>query len=205
MPLNNKTKTATKSVAKKAEAGKKPAAKKVPVKTAKKETQEQAGAGAEVEAVEETKSSTRYFKIVGEDGSTHGRFSGKKPKQAANKALTSLLKEKKAANKDVKGVINFSIVECTRGSKHKTYDYEGQRKKLPERMTVTIDDKKIVYEFSNSVKKAPKVAVPLAAEGGAKKAAATKTAVASKTVPKKAVAKRAAKGGAKPAVVEKSA
>lgn len=169
-PANNKTKTVNKSVAKKAETGKKSVGKKVPVRATKKPANVQEG-GEEDQKTQ----SNRFFKIVSKDGSTHGRFSGKKPKQAANKALTSLLKENKAAKKEVKGVINFSIIECTRGSKHKTYDYEGQRKKLPEKMTVTIDDKKIVYEFTNAVKKAPKAAKPVV-EGGAKKAAPAKAA-----------------------------
>lgn len=193
--MPSKTKTVTKSAVK-------PAAKSVPA--AKPVVKKQESAPAKVattkpvakqpvkaaatkpkvekkEAVVEQeggdlRTNTRYFKIVGEDGSTHGRFSGKKPKQAANKALTSILKEKKTANKDTKGLIKFSIVECTRGSKHKTYNYEGQRKKLPSKMTVTIDDKEIVYEFSNTVKKAPKAAAAVAEGGAEKKAVAPKAA-----------------------------
>jgi len=101
-----------------------------------------------------TDTTTRYFKIVCEDGNCRGRFSGKKPKQAANKALTSILKQRKDPLKG--GKIKFKICECTRGSKCKEYSYVGQRKELTEPMDVTIGDKKITYRFQNVVKKAKK-------------------------------------------------
>jgi len=99
----------------------------------------------------------RYFKIVCDDGNCRGRFSGKKPKQAANKALTSILREKKGLKGG--GKLNFSICECTRGSKCKVYYYTGERKKLDSPMDVTIGDKKITYRFQNVVQKAKKVPV----------------------------------------------
>lgn len=100
----------------------------------------------------------RYFKIKSEDGTTHGRFSGKKPKQAANKALTSILKDKKKNKETIRGEVKFTITECTRGSTQKEYNYVGKRQKLEKPMEVAIGDKKIVYQFQNNVKKA-KVAV----------------------------------------------
>jgi len=135
---------------------------------------------------------TRYFKIVNEDGTTQGRFSGRKPKQAANKALTSILKERKETGKGTAGKVDFSIVECTRGSKHKQYSYEGQRKKLPEKMTVTIDNKEIVYEYSNVVKKVPKAQEVKKATGGKAPAKGGKApAKGGKAPAKKAPAKKA--------------
>lgn len=102
-------------------------------------------------------SRTRYFKVIVDGGEAHGRFSGSKPKQAANKALTSILKTKEQTGGGVAGEIKFSIVECTRGSKHKQYNYIGQRVKLDKPMEVTIGSgpnaKKIEYRFNNRVMK----------------------------------------------------
>lgn len=145
---------------------------------------------------------TRYFKIVNEDGTTQGRFSGRKPKQAANKALTSILKERKETGKGTAGKVDFSIVECTRGSKHKQYSYEGQRKKLPEKMTVTIDNKEIVYEYSNVVKKVPKAQEAKNASGG--KAASNASNAESKPAAK-AVPAKGGKAAAKKAPVKRQA
>ena len=61
-----------------------------------------------------------------------------KPKQAANKALTSILKLREGAGKSTKVQIRFSIVECTRGSKHKEYSYVGERVELEKPMEVKI-------------------------------------------------------------------
>lgn len=133
------TKKATKKTTKKV-------AKKATKKVAKKTTKQTGGS-----------STTRYFKVVTEGGDPHGRFSGAKPKQAANKALTSLLKSKEKTGKSTNGEIKFSIVECTRGSKHKTYNYVGERVELENPMEVVIgsgaDKKTIKYKFNNKVMK----------------------------------------------------
>ncbi len=106
----------------------------------------------------EENSKTRYFKvIIGDAELPHGRFSGSKPKQAANKALTSIFKSKEQSGGSVTGKVKFSIVECTRGSKHKKYHYVGERVKLKEPMKVTIgkgDNAKVIeYKFNNKVMK----------------------------------------------------
>jgi hypothetical protein len=82
----------------------------------------------------------RYFKLF-YNGQNKGRYCGKKPKQAANKAFSSIIKELNgngqnggANNQD----INFSIKECTRSSKHKEYKYTGKREVLPEPVPVYI-------------------------------------------------------------------
>jgi hypothetical protein len=97
----------------------------------------------------------RYFKVVYEKGQPKGRFSGTKPKQAANKALTSILKNRESDGKSTTTKIKFSIVECTRGSKHKEYNYVGERVKLDKPMEVTIgkgaNAKTIKYRYNNRV------------------------------------------------------
>ena len=100
---------------------------------------------------------TRYFKVVIDEGDAHGRFSGTKPKQAANKALTSILKSREKKGTQTNGEIKFSIVECTRGSKHKQYNYVGERVELQNPMQVTIgkgDNAKVItYRYNNKVMK----------------------------------------------------
>jgi hypothetical protein len=126
-----------------------------------------------------SKTVTRYFKVVIEEGDAHGRFSGSKPKQAANKALTSILKGKEKKGKTVEGEIKFSIVECTRGSKHKTYNYVGERVQLKNPMEVTIgkgtDAKVITYRFNNRVMK-DKTSTPTATSTATDTTTATATA-----------------------------
>lgn len=106
---------------------------------------------------EEGKSRSRFFKLVF-NGEESGRFSGNKPKQAANKALTAIVKKEGAesANKQ----FTFKIKECTRGSKQKIYCYTGERVQLDKPMKVTIgkgangaQPKVIEYKFTNRVKK----------------------------------------------------
>ncbi len=138
-----KTATASKKVAKKAT---KKNTKKATKKVARKAAPKQTGG-----------TNTRYFKVVIEGEDPHGRFSGTKPKQAANKALTSLLKTKEKDGKKTDGKIKFSIVECTRGSRHKTYNYVGERVELDNPMEVIIgsgaNEKRIKYKFNNKVMK----------------------------------------------------
>lgn len=105
----------------------------------------------------DTDKKVRYFKCQYE-GEIHGRFCGYKPKQAANKALTAILKARKAENKPVNNVeIVFDIIESTRGSKQKTYHYTGQRVELETPMVVNIKAndtaKQITYKYNNRVQK----------------------------------------------------
>jgi len=93
---------------------------------------------------------TRYFKCVC-DGESFGRFTGGKPKQAARKAFTSLLRQGKESP------ILFSLIECTRGCKHKEYKYKGDRIELDEPMKLMIgtgaDAKEITYRYNNRIMK----------------------------------------------------
>ena len=168
------TKTVNKAVAKKPVAkktatkkavAKKPVAKKTATKkaVAKKPVANKTTGGDKVE--DDGCKKSRYFKVVKDDGQTMGRFSGSKPKQAANKALTSILKELRTNNKPTVGEFAFKIKECTRGSRCKEYSYVGQRKELDEPLEVPLKgilnkdgtNKTIKYSFENIVRKAPKV------------------------------------------------
>lgn len=66
---------------------------------------------------------TRNFKLI--EPNMGSIYTGKAPKQAAQKAFTQLRK-KANFNKQ----ITFSIKETTQDSKKKVYTYEGSRNKL---------------------------------------------------------------------------
>ena len=79
----------------------------------------------------------RFFKVkIGTEDAAEGRFKGSTPGQAAKKALTQIYR-KNEDGKSTKGKVQFSMVECTRGSGCKEYKYTGQRVKLAEPVEVT--------------------------------------------------------------------
>lgn len=84
----------------------------------------------------------RYFKAIYEENGSvvcNGRYSGRKPKQAACKALTAITNAMKERGDKYEGVkINFCVIEQTRGSKNKKYYYEGSKFLLDEPVTVPI-------------------------------------------------------------------
>jgi hypothetical protein len=138
--------------------GKKESAKEVPVAVpvqAKAALKKQKGG-------EVASKPNRFFKCiyVNTDGEiiTTGRYSGKKPKQAASKALTGIVKNcELEGNQSVK----FLMAECTRGSKKKRYSYSGHQQELETPVEVVIKrqsggEQKIVYNKHNVVKKIDK-------------------------------------------------
>lgn len=110
---------------------------------------------------------------------TLGRFKGKKPKQAANKAFTSLNRKRIAYNKkhddeqlDLFSPIFFSIKECTRGWDNKIFHYKGKKVHLDEKDIIEVPKKqiktrtnqngeveefeeieKVVYKYKNIIQK----------------------------------------------------
>ena len=110
---------------------------------------------ANLEAIEENvDDGPRFFKIVGDD-QQGGRFSGTRPKQAANKALTTIIKKANQEGKNTDGEFIFSIRECTTESNNKTYNYVGKRVELDEPFYVNIgngpNQKTIIYKYNNTV------------------------------------------------------
>lgn len=93
------------------------------------------------------KKEARHFKLIF-DGKVEGRFSGNKPKQAANKAHTSIVKKLEKQGKQFIGIpIEFSLKECTRWNKkkcrkegdkkiEKIYFYVGKRELLDKEVVV---------------------------------------------------------------------
>lgn len=119
---------------------------------AKVEEAKQEGGGEE-EVVADGKRRVRYFKLVMGDGEPRGRFSGVKPKQAAAKALTSLVKESRQQGGSGYEEYKYTMVECTRGGRHKKYQYVGKQVKIENPVEVQQGGKTITYKHTNRVKK----------------------------------------------------
>ena len=101
--------------------------------------------------------SRRYFRVL-YNKTVVGRVSGFKAKQAANKALTCILRENKSKKISTQGKINFTIKDCTRGSNQKEYKFVGERVELKPSMDIIIknssgSDRTIQYKYKNVVKK----------------------------------------------------
>ena len=154
----------TKKAVKKA-VEKKPVEKKVNKAKAKLEVKQETEDAEEAGEGDEASNKLRYFKLI-YNNQVQGRYCGKKPKQAANKAFSSIIKDCKKSGQQNGGVnvdINFTIKECTRNSKHKEYKYIGKRQVLENPVKVEIANadgsiKQIEYKFHNKLQKARKEA-----------------------------------------------
>lgn len=90
---------------------------------------------------------------IGNSEEYTGRYTGNSPYQAANKALSELVRNKKT-NKTT--VHSFNIIETTQGSEHNTYSYKGKRVKLQEPVEYKIGQKTIVKKYKNQLRKVSK-------------------------------------------------
>lgn len=79
-----------------------------------------------------------------------GTCGGKKPKQAANKALSMIIKN---YNIQDSTLIKFKLIETTKHSKNKTSFYSGERTRLSNPITLNVNGKEIKYIFQNTIKK----------------------------------------------------
>jgi len=96
----------------------------------------------------------RSFKIKEADGTFRGRYLGESPYQAANKALSELIRKDKNVNTDN---INFTLIESTKGSKNKEHKYQGKRIKLNEPITYkTKNGVSVEKKYKNELKKIKK-------------------------------------------------
>lgn len=92
-----------------------------------------------------------------------GRFKGIRPRQAANKAFSSICKSLAKANIKVIGKeIIFSIIECSRKKKGlKAFNYIGKRETLDNKFEREVmtgagdkkDKRKIIYKYKNNIHK----------------------------------------------------
>lgn len=90
---------------------------------------------------------SRYFKVKYGNDKMSGRFIGKKPKQAANKAFSSIIKTMAI---EPNTECDFSVVEI---GINREYLYTGVKQKLDDPVKINIpgSDKEIVCTYSNKV------------------------------------------------------
>ena len=74
--------------------------------------------------IEEMVNRRRYFRCWYDD-LEFGRFAGKTPKQAAQKAFTQIIRRNKIQDNEF---IRFSIIETTRDSNKRSFTYNGIHK-----------------------------------------------------------------------------
>jgi hypothetical protein len=112
-----------------------------------------------------TKKSNRSFKVkLEEDGVQYGRYNGDSPYQAANKALSEIIRNKIKNNQGTEEDITFFLVESTKGSNKKIHQYVGKRIKLVEPVSYIVKngdkEQKITKEFKNILRKIKKGSTP---------------------------------------------
>lgn len=110
-----------------------------------------------VENNESDKKKHRSFKVkLSEDGQSYGRYNGDSPYQAANKALSEIIRTKVKEGEVVEGKISFWLIESTKGSSKRVHQYEGERLKLESPVSYKVGDNEIVKEYKNILKKIKK-------------------------------------------------
>jgi len=102
---------------------------------------------------------TRSFKVKLEpNGPLYGRYNGDSPYQAANKALSEIIRNRVKNNQNSDEQLNFYLVESTKGSLKKSHQYEGRRVKLDAPVQYQVaGGQMITKEFKNVLRKVKKV------------------------------------------------
>ena len=106
----------------------------------------------------EDKRRSRSFKVK-EDGEdkAYGRYTGESPYQAANKALSELIRKRNKDGKTTQSKIEFTLIESTKGSKHREHQYVGKRLKLKTPIEYqTKDGVTVTKKFKNELRKVKK-------------------------------------------------
>ena len=112
----------------------------------------------ETEQVNAGKKGSRSFKVkLEENGPQYGRYNGDSPYQAANKALSEIIRNRVKSNQATDVDITFYLVESTKGSGKKVHQYVGKRMKLDEPVTYTVENGQVIKkEFKNILRKVKK-------------------------------------------------
>ena len=108
-----------------------------------------------------TKKNNRSFKVkLEEEGQQYGRYNGDSPYQAANKALSEIIRNKVKNNQTTEEDITFFLVESTKGSNKKIHKYIGKRIKLEKPVSYVVKngekEQTITKEFKNILRKVKK-------------------------------------------------
>ncbi len=109
-------------------------------------------------AINSDKKNNRSFKVKLEnDGPQYGRYNGDSPYQAANKALSEIIRNRVKNNQPTDEDIKFFLVESTKGSSKKCHQYVGKRTKLTTPVTYVVKngerEQTITKEFKNILRK----------------------------------------------------
>ena len=104
------------------------------------------------------KKSNRSFKVKLEnEGPQYGRYNGDSPYQAANKALSEIIRNRVKNNQITEEDITFYLVESTKGSSKKCHKYIGKRIKLNTPVSYVVKngerEQTITKEFKNILRK----------------------------------------------------
>lgn len=100
----------------------------------------------------------RFFKLIGPDSTGIGRYTGNTPRQAASKAFTRLIQEKKRNNVEIANPTTVRVRECTRGSPRKEFVYSCDQVELssPQSLVINLpngENKTITYRYRNQIHK----------------------------------------------------
>ena len=105
-----------------------------------------------------SKKRNRSFKVkLSAESELYGRYNGDSPYQAANKALSEIIRSKVKNSESVFDEINFYLVESTKGSLKKVHQYLGKRIQLESPVVYKVGEQEIVKNFKNILKKVKKV------------------------------------------------
>ena len=114
-------------------------------------------ATTEASALQKKKGS-RSFKVKLEvSGPQYGRYNGDSPYQAANKALSEIIRNRVKNNIQTDDNINFFLVESTKSSGKKVHQYLGKRIKLETPVTYSVNNGQVITkEYKNILRKVKK-------------------------------------------------
>jgi hypothetical protein len=96
----------------------------------------------------------RCFKIKSENNELIGRYIGDSPYQAANKALSEIIRLKEKNKEIIEYPLVFSLIEVTKGSKNKIYSYTGIREELNEPIKYKLNNNQTIEKkYKNRLRK----------------------------------------------------
>jgi hypothetical protein len=135
-----------------------------------------------------SKKKNRSFKVkLSAESELYGRYNGDSPYQAANKALSEIIRSKVKNSESVFDEINFYLVESTKGSLKKVHQYLGKRIQLENPVIYKVGDQEIVKNFKNILKKVKKVNDNESSNESTKKVSTKKSDTNAKKAPAKKV------------------
>lgn len=106
---------------------------------------------------EENTRKGRSFKVKRtQKDPAYGRYNGESPYQAANKALSEIVRKDEKEGNPTDGEYVFWLIESSKYSKKRVHQYRGRRIKLAEPVEYAIGDSVIYKHYKNELKKIKK-------------------------------------------------